>query len=197
MKSGMPTEAVNEYLYDNNTPHLKVVDTRDEISLAVSSMREVMNEEMGFALDSEHKVLFNGRGMRQHEHKIGLIQIAYFNRHANDWKQYLFVRTRDIDRLPGPLISLLASSVPIIGVNVGGNLARIAQDFALGEVIGRRPKQTVINLGTYARKRDVIQNGTIGMKELVKKVSGLNIDKNRHDILSPTGVQRTSNPITD
>eukprot|EP00956_Cyclotella_meneghiniana_P003609 scaffold4428_cov57-Cyclotella_meneghiniana.AAC.1 len=174
----------NPYPYDVTTPYLKIVDKPEDISLAVSSMREIMNTDMGFAFDCEHKVAFNGRGMRTTESKIGLIQIAYFNRHDNDRIHHLFVRTYDKVKLPGPLVSLLSSNIPVVGVNIGGDLARVGRDFGLEIAIGRRPKESIVNLGTYARKRDVIPNGTIGMKPLIKIVLGFDIDKHEHDTFS-------------
>eukprot|EP00956_Cyclotella_meneghiniana_P022745 scaffold43394_cov22-Cyclotella_meneghiniana.AAC.1 len=184
MNSELPQIVANEYPYDPTTPYLKIVSTAVDISLAVSSMREIMNEEKGMALDSEHKVVFNGRGMKTHESKIGLIQFAYYNKNESDRIQYLFIRTHNMSKLPGPLVSLLSSSIPVVGVNVGGDLSRIARDFNIGIAIGRRPKSSIINLGTYARKRDVIQNGSIGMKQLVKTVLGLTIDKSATDTFS-------------
>jgi hypothetical protein len=39
---------------------------------------------------------------------------------------------------------------------------------ALRPHVAKRDKSTVINLGSYARKRDAVENGSIGMKPLVK-----------------------------
>jgi hypothetical protein len=56
--------------------------------------------------------------------------------------------------------------VTFVGIGVGGDLAKIGRDFGCAATIGRI--ENVINLGAFARKRDVIQNGTIGLAELVK-----------------------------
>jgi hypothetical protein len=91
--------------------------------------------------------------------------------------QYIFIRTHKLKKLPGPLVSLFAGDVPIIGVNIGGDLARIGRDFNITDTIGRRPKSSIINLGTNARKRDVVQTGAVGMKHLVETVLGFYIFK--------------------
>jgi hypothetical protein len=175
---------VNPYPYDPNTPYLKIVETVGDISLAISAMVNIMNANKGFALDCEHRVVFNGRGMKTDEYKVGLIQIAYFNQNEDDRIQYLFIRTHNLKKLPPPLVSLLAGSVPVIGVNIGGDLARLGRDFGVKDDIQRRPKSSIINLGTFARKRDVVQNGSVGMKQLVKTVLGHTIDKHGEDTFS-------------
>jgi hypothetical protein len=182
----------SSYPFDPETPHLKIISTAEEINLAIASMMEIMDTQKGFALDSEHKVTFNGRGMGKEESKIGLIQIAFFNKSENDRIQYIFIRTHKLKKLPIPLVRLLSGPVPVIGVNVGGDLARIAHDFDIGHAMGNRPKNTIINLGTYARKRDVIQNGAIGMKQLIKTVLGLTVDKNKDDTFSDWNAKELS-----
>ena len=174
-----------QYFFDHATPFLKIVSTKEQIRLAVASMTSVMNHKKGLALDCEWKVEFNGRGMRTEESKIGLIQFAYCNKNENDRIQVLLIRTHKIKKLPGSLIALLAgSAIPLVGVNIGGDLARIGKDFGISDRIKQRNKSSIVNLGLYARKRDIIQNGTIGLKELTKIVLGLTIDKNEEDRFS-------------
>ncbi len=47
-----------------------------------------------------------------------------------------------------------------------------------------RKKETIINLGQYARKLDVVQSGAVGLKELTKIVLGFHVDKNADDTFS-------------
>jgi hypothetical protein len=69
-------------------------------------------------------------------------------------------------------------------VNVGGDLARIGREFGAGESIAMRNKETIINLGQCARKRDVVQSGAVRLKELIKIVLGFHVDKSADDTFS-------------
>jgi ribonuclease D len=69
-------------------------------------------------------------------------------------------------------------------VNVGGNLARIGREFGAEQFISMRKKETIINLGQYAWKRDVVKSGAVGLKELIKIVLGFYVDKNADDTFS-------------
>ena len=146
-------------------------------------MMSVMNKDLGVAVDCEHRVQFNGRGMRVKEWKVGLIQFAYFNKNTGDRMQFLFVRTHKLKRLPGNVVTFFQhNSFNIVGVNLGGDLSRIGKGFGIERAIAKRKKETIINLGLFARVRDVVQNGTVGMKRLIEIVLKLRIEKRTEDI---------------
>ena len=48
----------------------------------------------------------------------------------------------------------------------------------------QKDRPSVINLGTYARTRDVVQNGNVGLAELSKIVMKVTLDKSTPDRLS-------------
>lgn len=146
------------YPYDVSTPFVKNVHIGKDIGLAIAAMSEVMNTAKGMALDCEWKVKFDGNGKKT-EWKIGLIQLAYYNNDPNI-KQYLLIRTHQLKKLPSSLVSLLSdNSINVVGVNVGGDIARIGRDFGLVRAVSRRRASTVISLGLMARKRDVVPSG--------------------------------------
>ena len=71
--------------------------------------------------------------------------------------QYPFILTHQLNALPGNLDSLLTdNSIKVVGVNIGGDLARIGRDFGIERAMSRRNKDTFISLGTFARKIDVV-----------------------------------------
>jgi hypothetical protein len=71
-------------------------------------------------------------------------------------------------------------SITIVGVNVGGDLAKIGRDFNLSDVMSDRGEGSVINLGSYARDRDVVQNGKVKLDELCVAVLKQRIKKQTH-----------------
>ena len=137
-----------------------------------------MNKEIWVALDYEWQVEFYSRPKKKKEYKVGLIQLAYCNKEQNDRVQYLLLCTHKLRKLPGNLVSFLQdNSFPIVAVNIGGDIARIGRDFGVQRTVGMRCEDRIINLGTYARKSNVVQNGTIGLKELTKLVLSLLVEK--------------------
>ena len=200
--SPVPPVPTNNTLYpydaDAIKQRLKVVESKDDINQAATAVQFVMNKEKGLALDCEWRVEFLGHG-RKNESKIGLIQLAYFNKEQDNRKQYLLIRTHLFDTLPHNLINLLTDNTfNIVGVNVGGDMARIARDFKISSnVWSRRTSNTVINLGMYARKRDVVQNGTVGMKVLVKAILGYDMKKSDEDRFSDWNTRQKLSPAQE
>ena len=74
--------------------------------------------------------------------------------------------------------------VNLVGVNVGGDVAQLGRDYNVEDTVAQRKKSTIINLGQYARKRDVVQNGSVGLKHLTKLVLSLLMNKNKEDKFS-------------
>ena len=138
---------------------------QEDIDLTITAMLDVMNTERGLGFDCEWEVDFNAMGKTVKRYKAGLLQFAYFNGNQDDRIQHLFVRTHRTQCLSRGLLSLLSNnSTNLVGVNVGGDLARIGCEFGAEEFITMRKKETIINLGQYARKWDVMQSGAVGLK---------------------------------
>ena len=72
---------------------------------------------------------------------------------------------------------MLDESITFVGVNVTGDFQKIGRDFDISGKVNKRVLTKVVNLGKYARERDVVQNGSVGMDKLAKIVLRLSIDK--------------------
>ena len=68
-------------------------------------------------------------------------------------------------RLPGGVVFLLMdNSTPVAGVNIGGGLSWISCDLCIKKPMNKQNRKTIIGLGTFARKSDAVQDGTVGMQ---------------------------------
>jgi hypothetical protein len=182
---GAITSYASPYPYDKDNPYLVCVSKQADIDLAIAAMLDVMNTERGLGFDCEWKVDFDMMGNTVRQYKPGLFQFAYFNGNHDDRIQHLFIRTHRTQCLSRGLLSLSSNnSINLVGVNVGGDLARIGRKLGAGESIAMRNKETIINLGQYAHKRDVVQSGAVGLKELIKIVLGFHVDKSTDDTFS-------------
>jgi hypothetical protein len=62
-------------------------------------------------------------------------------------------------KLPQSLLSLLGNpEILLVGASILGDLKRTGKDFKCTEITDRA---NYVNLGSYARKRDVVQTGTV------------------------------------
>jgi len=81
------------------------------------------------------------------------------------------------ENLPRNLVALFEDSTVIfLGAYVGGDFAKIGRDLKCQPII--KNIAHIVNLGSYARKRDVVQNGTVTLDELVKIVLCETLEKN-------------------
>jgi hypothetical protein len=166
----------NEMVNDISIPactvsdsQIRVASTVTEINHCISAVRAVLRDkpyiQRVVSIDAEWDVIKNSHGMVQGSKKVALIRIGYCDREGNI--QALLLQVHRHSKLPDRFISFLeAPGVTFVGIGVGGDLAKIGRDFGCAATIGLI--ENVINLGGFARKRDVIQNGTIGLAELVK-----------------------------
>ena len=74
--------------------------------------------------------------------------------------------------LNGILNLLLDDGVTFTGVSVSGGLLKIGRDFNIDELtsVSQKDRPNVINLGIFARERDVVQNGTVELADLCELV---------------------------
>ena len=58
------------------------------------------------------------------------------------------------------------------GVSVSGGLLKIGRDFNVDELtsVPQKDRPNVINLGFFARERDVVQNGTVELADLCELI---------------------------
>ena len=74
--------------------------------------------------------------------------------------------------LNGILNLLLDDGVTFLGVSVSGGLLKIGRDFIIDELtsVSQKDRPNVINLGIFARERDVVQNRTVELADLCELV---------------------------
>ena len=73
--------------------------------------------------------------------------------------------------MPHRLESLLVGNdLNIVGFNVSADLNRIGRDFGVASIksVVQNKRPNVINLGMYARERDVVTDGGAGMAEVAR-----------------------------
>ncbi len=157
--------------------------TTAECNRKVKAMLEDMNsDEQTIGLDAEWNVQ-RRMGMQTSSSKVKLIQMAYRDR--DDKIQVLLVRTGQWDCLPSAMIDLFCNdNMQFVGVKVSADLKKIGKDFNVGglNAVDQKERANVINLGTYARKRNVVQNANRGsMILLSERVLGIKVDKTLQD----------------
>ena len=160
--------------------NVRMCTKTNDINLVIDAMREEMQRDKGISVDCEWKVQQNSRGMPTgRQSKISLIQIGYYN--SQDTIKTILIQTSSFKKLPARLVALLQSdTVQIVGVNVGGDLKKIGRDFKIEKEISDMNKDRIINLGVHARKRDVVQSGSVSLLSLCNIVLNQTIQKNDH-----------------
>ena len=124
---------------------------------------------------AQWKVLFHRHGIGG-QSQVALMQIAYID--DNGQMRVMLFMLYHLDKLPDLLKKfLLDESITFVGVNVTGDFHKVGRDFSIADEINKRVSTNVINLGKYARLRDVVQNGSIGMDKLCNIVLEYSIDK--------------------
>lgn len=172
----------NMPLLSYNAGDVTVLSKTAEITRYMTAMRNLIKDSTNsVAVDAEWKVDLNSSGRVKKSYKVGLIQFCYIDNNGN-YKSCL-VQTSKLKKLPSALEALFSDdSVTIVGVQVGGDLAKIGRDFDLTKVMQGRSKESVINLGSFARDLDVVQNGKIGLSALCEAVLNKRIEKQSNHI---------------
>ena len=124
------------------------------------SNKEIVNEK-SISLDCGWEVYSNSTGDITDISKSCTMQIGYVNS-FNQLKCVLFQEFY-FSTLPKEFLELLKiTNLKIFGVSVGGDIARIGWDFRCNDVT--KNLKHVTNLGVYARRRNIIANGTVKLK---------------------------------
>jgi hypothetical protein len=173
---------LDDSVYQN--ANVSILSRVGEINLAICAMRDTMKNKV-VGLDCEWPVTLNRHGHLTASGKIALIQICHHD--EEDKLQVLLLRVGSMKSLPHRLASFLCdNTIQFSGVRVSADLTRIGADFkveGLANVL-QKFRANVINLGPYARKRDVVQNGTVSLAELCKTVLEATLDKSAEDRFS-------------
>jgi hypothetical protein len=157
-----------------------VLSKTAEINRYVNAMRNMIKDTTNsVAIDAEWKVDLTSTGRVKRSHKIGLIQFCFLD--INNNYNMCLVQTGKLKRLPSALEAFFRDdTIAIVGVQVGGDLAKIGRDFDLSKVVNERREGSVINLGGFARERDVVQNGKVGLDVLCEAILKHRIEKQPH-----------------
>ena len=134
---------------------------------------------VAISIDAEWRVLTNDHGYIIGPDKMAVIIAAYDDPEDGTVRVHVFQVYEFRGRsLPIQLMNLITDErIKKVGVNVGGDLAKIGRDFNCQDKIAAMPEENIINLGLYARRRDVVQNGSIGLAELSRIVLGKEMTK--------------------
>lgn len=156
---------------------VRVASSPADIKRVVDSMREEMVGDT-IGLDAEWNRVVNARGLQIGRSRILWTQIAYRNRDGNIRVLLLYVG--ELTSLPNSLQSLLCdSSIKFAGVRVSGDVKYIGDDFNIAAIksVDQKKRDNVINLGMYARVRDVVSNANVSLRHLAEITLDVTIDK--------------------
>ena len=163
------------------------IETISEINNKVNALTERIKYD-AYALDCEWVVERNSHDKIIGQKKVALIQIGYYD--LDDKPIVLLIHTSKFAKhygrkvLPHRLESLLVGNdLNIVGFNVSADLNRIGRDFGVASIksVVQNKRQNVINLGMYARERDVVTDGGAGMAEVARILKGVELEKDSKD----------------
>jgi hypothetical protein len=158
---------------------IKIASATTEINGMCDALREHLeNEHQGLqkvlALDIEWDTKKNRQGMVIKSERTSLIQLGYEDSSGGHIRALLFQVSR-LKRLPDRLAALLRDQdITFVGAGVSGDLKKIGRDFDCGGLVS---KTNFVNLGSFARERDVVQNGCTGLDTLSDLVLNERLDK--------------------
>ena len=148
-------------------------------SAAVQSLIGNNGSSAAVSIDAEWRMLKNSYGYIVGPDKMAVITVACSDPEGDTVRVHIFQVYEFKGRsLPVQLMNLIADErTKKVGVNVGGDLAKIGRDFNCQDEMSAVPDENIINLGLYARRRDVVQNGPISLAELSRIVLGKEMAK--------------------
>jgi hypothetical protein len=140
-----------------------------EINMCVVAIRNLFEafdpSERVISLDTEWDTVQNSRGMVIQSKKLATMQLAYKDPETTLIRSVI-LHTYKHKKLPDQLVALFNDpTITFVGVGLGGDLAKIGRDYDCVEQM--KVVKNVINLGLYARRRDVVQNGSVSLAFLV------------------------------
>ena len=139
--------------------------------LAYNHLKEQTAPYNVVAVDAEWVVHLTNCGFVGKVGKVALIQLSYYNE-AKQIKT-LVLRVQGFQKLPVNLQNILRF-IPVVGRNVGGDLAKIGRDFAMSTL---HDESTRVELGKMAKDRAAVPSGSVSLQELTKIVLEKRLDK--------------------
>lgn len=167
-------EPINKLALSHVLPgNIRVASTLPDINSVITALRTHLaalpQEHRVIGLDCEWRVTLNDGGFVVSNDRLATIQIAY--ELAGDLTKTIILQVHKLRALPPSLKLLLEDkTIRYAGVNVGGDLNTIGRDLNCINTIEAIPGSNVVNLGKFARRRDVVQNGTVGLDVLAEIV---------------------------
>ena len=173
---------------------IRVAFSAEDIGRTVLAVREILSTrprgDRVIALDAEWDTKKNRSGQVVQSFKTALIQLGY--RDSEYRMSTLLLQVFRHQKLPQSLVSLLGDpEIAFVGASVSGDLKRIGKDFKCTEITDRA---NYVNLGSYARKRDVVQSGTASLEKLVQLTLGEMLDKSPAVRLSKWSEKELTDP---
>ncbi|KAL7532711.1 hypothetical protein ACHAXR_004793, partial [Thalassiosira sp. AJA248-18] len=172
-----------EYPFDKQI--VDIATSVPEIDSNMAAMLDNLGPERVVGFDTETKVETNYRrrptGRRS---KVGLLQFAYRDDQRN--KHVLLVRICKHKKIPASVIAFFRDdTITLAGNNIKGDLKGLWKDYPeTKHVITSRGEKNIISLGTFARRRDVVQSGVVGLALLVKRLLKYHLPKEDEDKFS-------------
>ena len=164
-------EALPEPPYDPAS--VKIESDPRQMNRLIHAVRTAAASNI-IGFDLEWKPLYR-KGMGGGD-KVAVMQICYVDK--SDKHHVLILLTYRLDALPEQVVLfLMDQSFIFVGCNVTGDYHKIGRDFNLTAKTSERVKQGIINLGKYARVRDVVQCGTVGLGKLCELTLRMSLDK--------------------
>ncbi|KAL1523025.1 hypothetical protein AB1Y20_017987 [Prymnesium parvum] len=127
-------------------------------------------------LDGEWDTPKDARGLPIGQDRMALVQLAFpIEAEENFRVGVVLCHVVGMKKLPARMWALLAdSNFKFIGRQVGGDISKICRDFGAGRL--KQYVQTE-DLGTMARKRDIVQHGTATLDKIVANLFGVKLLK--------------------
>jgi hypothetical protein len=134
-------------------------------------------EQKVVSLDMEWDTRKNANGEIVNSEKTALLQIGY--RRPDGVICAVLFQIHHLKYLPTGFSALLNDpDITIVGVGLTTDLEKLGKDFKCKEMTSLAITRCQ-NLGMYARERDVVQDGTVGMETLIQIVLKEKIDKSK------------------
>ena len=158
-------------------PNYKVQSSVTGINDSCQAIRDLVilseDHRKVLALDIEYDTTKNSNGWVTKAHKTALMQIGF--QEASGMISCHMYQVFKMDKLPDRLVALFQDQrFTFVGSFVSGDLKRIGSDFGLEALMST---VKYINLGKYARERDIVPTGSVGLEVLCSKVLGEVMDK--------------------
>ena len=146
---------------------MKVISARADINLLVTALEDSLRKrplkDQVVGLDAEWNVEFDRGGLRRGSGKLALLILAYMD---DDGKfRACLLRLHKCQSLPERLKNFLLGPTTFVGSKVSGDIKKVGKDFKCQKSM---EKVKLVDLGKFARTRDVVQSGVVGLDALVK-----------------------------